>query len=385
MNIAYLDCFSGVSGDMLLGALVGAGLPEDTLTALPTKLGLSGCRVEINQKVVNGLAAVKVDVHVEERQPHRHLADIEKILRAAELPAPARDNALAVFHKLAEAEARVHGCSVEKIHFHEVGGVDAIVDVVGAALGFHTLGIDKIVCSPLPMPRGWVNCAHGQLPLPAPAVCEILDDVPVYGDEAEQELVTPTGAALCRSLANDFGQMPAMRMQRVGYGAGSVERRDKRPNLLRLMIGQALIVEEAQRVEVIETHLDDWSPETWPHVAQRLMAAGALDVSLQPMHMKKGRPGFCLRVICDPAGSTDLREAIFNETTAIGLRYREEHRITLEREAVTVQTPFGEVRGKKIITPAGVMVTPEYEDCRRVALEQGVPLKDVYAAVQANA
>jgi Uncharacterized conserved protein len=248
--------------------------------------------------------------------------------------------------------------------------------------GFAFLNIDRLVCSPLPLARGWVDCAHGEIPLPGPAVCRLLAGVPVYGEHLDQELVTPTGAALVRELAHGFGQMPPMRLDRTGYGAGSLVRNDGRPNLLRLILGQTVETAEAQTVEVIETHLDDWNPELWPYVSERLLTAGALDVCLIPIQMKKGRPGFLLRVIVDPADRLPVTTALFSETSAIGLRLRREERMTLPRKMVTVTTPWGELAAKQIITPAGdEIIVPEYEVCRKVAEQYGVPLQAVYGTV----
>ena len=381
MNIAYLDCFSGISGDMLLGALVDAGLPEAELHVLVPGLGLTGCRLEITKTAESPLQATRVRVLVDNAQPPRHLAEIETILNAARLAPPVREKSLAVFRCLAEAEAEVHGCRVSEVHFHEVGAADALLDIVGAATGLHQLAIDKLFCSPLPMPRGWTNCAHGQLPLPAPAVCALLRGVPVYGEEIDQELVTPTGAALIRTLAEDFGPLPPMLLTRTGYGAGSRVRNDGRPNLLRLHLGEGYAPAEAQQVEVMETALDDWSPETWPYVAEQLLQAGALDVLLLPVQMKKGRPGFLVRVVCAPAEAETIKTILLSETSAIGLRFHREQRRTLPRDAITLQTGWGEVRCKKIRTPEGTVITPEYEECRRLALEQGVPIRQVYAEI----
>jgi pyridinium-3,5-bisthiocarboxylic acid mononucleotide nickel chelatase len=257
----------------------------------------------------------------------------------------------------------VHGTTVDQIHFHEVGAVDAMVDIVGTVAGFAYLHIDRLICSPLPMPRGWVSCAHGEIPLPGPAVCRLLEGVPVYGEDLDQELVTPTGAALVRELAAGFGPMPPMRLARTGYGTGSMERRDGRPNLLRLLLGRSIEVQEAQQVEVIETHLDDCNPELWPYVSEQLLAAGALDVGLIPMQMKKGRPGLLVRVIVEP-GTGGITMVLFSETSTIGLRIRREERMTLPREIITVTTPWGDLPAKKITTPAGTVITPEYEVCR---------------------
>ena len=267
------------------------------------------------------------------------------------------------------------------MHFHEIGALDAIIDITGSVIGLHLLGIDRLVTSPLPMPRGWVRCAHGLLPLPAPAVCEILQDVPVRGSDIEQELVTPTGAALVKTLSGDFGKFPAMRIRQIGYGAGSRKLPGDMPNIFRLVIGQELKVDESQEVEVIETNLDDWSPEHYPHLLEQLFSRGALDVSLAQVHMKKGRPGFLLQVITDPARSLDIKKCILTETTSIGLRFRHENRMTLPRETGTVQTPWGPALVKRVETPGGIRLYPEYDDCQRVARENKVALKDVYAAV----
>jgi uncharacterized protein (TIGR00299 family) protein len=337
--------------------------------------------------VVQGFAATRVQVHVpchdhEHHHAHRHLAEITTLLDRAGLEPVVRARALAVFTRLAAAEAAVHGTTPDRIHFHEVGADDAMVDIVGTVAGLAWLGVDRLVCSPLPLTSGWVACAHGEVPLPAPAVCRLLADVPVYGEDLRQELVTPTGAALVRELAAGFGPLPPLRLERTGYGAGMKERSDGRPNLLRLLLGDSLEVAEAQRVEVLETHLDDWNPEFWPYLSDRLMAAGALDVCLVPMHMKKGRPGFLLRVITAPAATQPLIELVFRETTAIGLRRRSEERVTLERTTVTVATPWGPLAAKRIQTPNGPVLTPEYEACRAVAERHRVPLHTVYAAVR---
>jgi hypothetical protein len=386
MNTAYLDCFSGVSGDMLLGALLDAGLPEAHLREVLAALPLHGFTLSVERKTVQGFAATQVtvecDSHDHHSHGHRHLAEISSLLGKASIPAQVRDEALAVFTRLAEAEAAVHGTTIEQIHFHEVGAVDAIVDIVGVVAGFEYLKINRLICSPLPMARGWVTCAHGDIPLPGPAVCRLLAGVPVYGENLGQELVTPTGAALVRELADDFGPIPPMRLDRTSYGAGSMERRDGRPNLLRLLLGQGLVVQEAQQVEVIETHLDDWNPEFWPHVSERLMTAGALDVCLIPIQMKKGRPGFLLRVIAEPATRDTVTTVLFSETSAIGLRLRREERLTLPREIITVTTPWGDLPAKKISTPNGTVITPEYEACRTIARAYHLPLQEVYAAVR---
>ena len=381
MKTCYLDCFSGISGNMLLGAMLDAGLQEKDLRTALAELQLPGWQLEIQHNSVSGLQACTVRVQAQQSSTHRHLHQIQTILEQSALPEAVISRSIAVFTRLAEAEAHVHGTTVEKIHFHEVGAVDAIVDIVGVISGFHSLGIERISCSPLPMPGGWVSCQHGKLPLPAPAVCELLRNIPVYGDSLAQELVTPTGAALAAELAESFGPMPPMILEQTGYGAGTMLRKDGRPNLLRMMIGRCPSAEEAQQVEIIETQLDDWNPELWPHVSEKLMQAGALDVSLTPLLMKKGRPGYLLRLISDPAHGARLKNMILAETSSIGLRFHIEQRMTLPRESIEVDTPWGPVQAKKVETAAGVRITPEFEDCRRLAQKLDIPLQNIYAAV----
>ncbi|NLZ18050.1 MAG: nickel pincer cofactor biosynthesis protein LarC [Desulfobulbaceae bacterium] len=383
MRVAYLDCFSGISGDMFLGALLDAGFPAEALEDIYAALGLDGISLHQQQLLVQGISAVRVDIQCAEGHHHRGLKEITVILEQAQLAPEVRNGALRVFSKLAQAEAAVHGTSVDAVHFHEVGALDAIADIVGCVAGVQHLGIERLVCSPLPMPRGWVQAAHGFLPLPAPAVLRLLEGMPVYGLNLSQELITPTGAALVAGLVDEFGPMPAMQLEGSGHGAGSMEREDGRPNLLRLVIGTGEQVETADYVDVLETHIDDWNPEFWPYVSERLMASGALDVCLIPMQMKKGRPGFLLRVLCETAQRQQLAEIILSETSAIGLRWRREERMLLPREAIIVTTRLGAVAAKRISTPTGVVVTPEYEDCRRVAAAQQVPLRAVYAACAA--
>jgi len=382
MRLAYLDCFSGISGNMFLGALLRAGLAEDDLKGLLAALPLRGYRLQVEQVCRGGLSAALVEVLLEEEQPLRHLADIRVLLHSATLDKVVRDRSLAVFTRLAEAEAEVHGVGLEEVHFHEVGALDALVDVVGTVGGLQLLGVERLVSSPLPLSRGWTRCAHGEIPLPAPAVCALLRDAPVYGVEIEEELVTPTGAALVCTLADEYGPMPAMTLERSAYGAGSHQRGDGRPNLLRLCLGREQRVAEAAEVEILETHLDDWNPEFWPHLSALLMESGALDVSLTPIQMKKGRPGFRLSVICEPHLALSCKELLLAETSAIGLRFQRQQRLTLPRRQVMVESPWGPVPVKEISAlNGGHHCTPEYEACREVAARVGLPLQEVYAAV----
>lgn len=381
-TIAYADCFSGVSGDMFVGALLDAGLPLETLRGQLDGLALPDYTIEAGRHGKNAIKATRFTVTATGPPLHRSWKDIREMLQHARLAEPVREKAVRIFSVLARAEAAVHDCPVDDVHFHEAGGVDAIVDIVGAAVGLAHFGIDRLISSPLPMPSGWVACEHGQLPLPAPAVSEMLKGAPVYGVDLRQELVTPTGAAIIMAMAGGFGPFPSMVIRQVGYGAGSRTRSDGRPNLLRLVIGEQQTASEAQEVEVIETHLDDMPPEAFPHLSELLFARGALDVALAPIQMKKGRWGFLLRAVVDPARALEVKQCILTESTAIGLRYRTEKRWTLPREHGTINTPWGAVQVKKVDTPAGPVLYPEYEDCRRLAMENRVPLLEVYAAVR---
>lgn len=382
MRIGYADCFSGISGDMLLGALIHAGLDRGHLTAELAKLRLPGLDMQITETTVQSIGCVQVKVNSERRQELRTLPAILALLQGSALDAKTIDRASEVFRALAKAEAKVHNIAVEQVHFHEVGALDTIVDVVGTVFGLQQMGIRRLVSSPLPTGHGFVECAHGLLPLPAPAVCELLQGIPTYGVELRQELVTPTGAALIATLADSFGPLPPLTIAATGYGAGSRVLTNGQPNLLRLIIGDAVDVIENQIVEVIETNLDDWSPEGFPHLTELLFALGAVDVTLTPVHMKKGRPGFTLQVISPPEKAHPLKQTILAHTTAIGLRFRREERQTLPRQIVAVTTRWGEINAKKVLTPAGWVVHPEYEECRKVALRYDVPLSEVYNEVR---
>jgi len=382
LRIGYADCFSGVSGDMLLGALLHAGLDRQLLAEELVKLHLPGLDMQITDKTVQSIGCVQVKVNSDCRQELRTLPAILALLAGSALDEPVITRASAVFRALAMAEAKVHDIAVEQVHFHEVGALDTLVDVVGVVFGLQQLGIRRLVSSPLPTGHGFVECAHGLLPLPAPAVCELLQGIPTYGVDLRQELVTPTGAALIATLTDSFGPLPPLTITATGYGSGSHVLGNSQPNLLRLIIGNGLEVEESQVVEVIETNLDDWSPEGFPHLTELLFARGAIDVTLTPVHMKKGRPGFTLQVISPLALAHPLKEIILTHTTAIGLRFRREERQTLLRQIVTVATKWGEVKAKKVQTPVGWVVHPEYEECRKVALHHGLPLSDVYNEVR---
>lgn len=367
---------------MLLGALIHAGLDRRHLAEELGKLRLPGLDMQIIDKTVQSIGCVQVKVSSKRLQELRTLPAILALLQGSDLDATVIDRASEVFRALAKAEAKVHNIAVDKVHFHEVGALDTLVDVVGVVFGLQQLGIHRLVASPLPTGHGFIECAHGLLPLPAPAVCELLQGIPTYGVDLRQELITPTGAALIATLAESFGPMPPLTITSTGYGSGSRVLTNGQPNLLRLIIGDAVDVMESQVVEVIETNLDDWSPEGFPYLTELLFARGAVDVTLIPVHMKKGRPGFTLQVISPLDKAHPLKETILTHATAIGLRFRREARQTLPRRIVTVTTRWGEIKAKKVLTPAGWVVHPEYEECRKVALSHGLPLSEVYNEVR---
>ncbi len=382
MKVAYLDCFSGIAGDMLVGALIDAGLSLDVLRAEIDKLDLEGVELTAEKCVRKGITGTDFQVKVGHDHHHRSLSTIEKIIGTSDLDDPVRERAIDIFRRLGEAEAAIHGVDVEKVHFHEVGALDAIVDIVGACVGFQALGIDKIVCSPLNLGHGTVKAAHGVMPVPAPATAALVKGLPTYVDGPAMELTTPTGAAIVSTLADSFGSMPAMAIEAIGYGAGDREFPD-RANMLRLVVGEAAAASEATEVAVIEANIDDMSPQLAGFARERLLEAGALDVTLTPTFMKKDRPGYTLTVIAEPGDGERLGDLIFAETTTLGLRTYIAQRRVLDREWVAVTTPYGEVR-IKVASRGGVQVTftPEYEDCKRLALERNIPFKEVWR--QAN-
>ena len=288
-KIAYADCFSGVSGDMFLSALLDAGLPLEILQEQLEALHLEGFTIRCVKKQIHAISSTGLIITSENCNESRTWKHIRTLIEKSSLQRAVKEKSLKIFTCLAEAEAKIHDCRKEDVHFHEIGGLDSIIDIVGSVIGLEYFGISHLITSPMPMPRGWIRSDHGMLPLPAPAVCEILRDVPVYGATTEQELVTPTGAALVKSLSLEFGDFPAMKICRTGYGAGSCQLPGDIPNLFRLIIGHERSVEESQEVEVIETNMDDWSPEAYPHLCEQLFSAGALDVSLVPAHMKKDK------------------------------------------------------------------------------------------------
>jgi hypothetical protein len=383
MKIAYFDCVAGASGDMLLGALLDAGLPEEVLRGMLAGLGLPGFDLRVRRVMKNGIGATKVDVIVDDQAPERHLTDLVEVVARSTLAPKVRDRAITVLTRLGEVEAGIHGVPVDAVHLHELGGLDTIVDVVGVLAGMDALGIEQVVVSPVPLGRGTIRTAHGEIPLPAPATLALLRGAPVTGSEIRSELVTPTGAALLTSLADAYGSIPAMTLTAVGYGAGG---RDLPiPNVVRLLIGESAPAADVppKVVSVIETNIDDLNPEVYEHVMSRLFKAGALDVFLTPIQMKKNRPATLLRVICRPADSGTMTNILFEETSTLGVRRHVMERETLPRTMLEVQTPYGIARVKTARLPDGrIKAAPEYEDCRRLAEAQGVPLRDVYLAAE---
>lgn len=385
-RVAYFDCFGGASGDMLLASLVHAGVPWEGVLAALRSLPITGYAVDIKEVTGGGIAGLRFEVRVDEHhQPHRHLAEIEALIHEAgdALPVRARERAAAIFRRLARAEARVHGTTPEAVHFHEVGAVDSIVDIVGFAVALELAGADEVYASPLPLGRGFVRAAHGTLPLPAPATLEILAEagVPTRPVDVEGETVTPTGAAILAEVA--CFKQPEMRIGRVGYGFGKREGFPW-PNAVRAWFGEARD-RLRERVVLLECNLDNITGEALGYAMERLFAAGALDVWFTPIQMKKNRPGVILSVIAPVAEADALAQVVLRETPTLGLRWLEVERRTAERRMETLQTPWGEVRVKvKMLAGRVVLRRPEYEDCARIARERGVPLEDVWRAALAS-
>jgi uncharacterized protein (TIGR00299 family) protein len=422
-RLVYFDCASGASGDMLLGALVDLGLPLDALRAELAKLPLEGYRLEARKVQRSGLQATKVDVRVAGHDPehghphspahahahghghpaahdhghdddhghahvpspaHRGLRDILALIDRSSLDTTVKERSTLLFRRLAEAEAAVHGTSPEDVHFHEVGAVDSIVDIVGGVSGLRWLGADRFVASPLNVGTGTVTMSHGTFPVPPPATARLVQGVPVYG-AGEGELLTPTGALLVTSHASGYGPLPPLRPEAIGHGAGTRDTTG-RPNVLRLIVGTEEAAAASERVLVLEAELDDMSPQLCGPLMERLLAAGALDAFYTPIQMKKGRPGLLVSVLAAPGRREALEEVLFAETTTLGVRRQEWDRTVLEREVVAVDTPYGEV-GVKVGRRGGRVynVQPEFEDCRRAADARGVPVKEVWAAALAAA
>jgi pyridinium-3,5-bisthiocarboxylic acid mononucleotide nickel chelatase len=397
MRALYFDCFAGASGDMMVGALIDAGADVNELRAQLASLGLSGYEISTEGVNRSGIFATKFNVTVDEAsQPHRHLKDIAEIINRSTLSDLTRQRALRAFELLADAEARVHGTTRDRIHFHEVGAIDSIIDTVGAMIGFELLGIERFFASALRVGHGMVKAAHGLLPVPAPATAELLRGIPLYAGDIEGEFVTPTGAAILATLCDDFGPLPEMKITKAAYGAGARNPQGF-PNALRVVIGELTIRDQStgaagsalighqESVSVIDTNIDDMNPQAFGFVMDSAFALGALDIFLTATQMKKSRPGVMLTILCQPAARETIIEMLLKETTTLGVRYYDAQRRVLARTLETVETRYGRVRIKVARDGERTLhFQPEYEDCARLARQLGVPVIEVQSAASAG-
>ena len=381
MTLVYAHCFSGASGDMFLGALVDAGVDPGALQEELAKVPIDGYCLSFSPVRRRGLAGTKCSVEILQDQPERNYQDIVDIIENSTLPGEDKAKIKAIFKNLGEAEAKAHGRGLDHIHFHEVGAVDSIVDVAGTVAGLRLLGAKTLEASPLHVGSGFVVCQHGTIPVPAPATMELLKGLPIYSRGVEGELITPTGAAILSTLSSRFGPYPEMKVDKVGYGAGTKDL--EIPNLLRLVVGSR-VQGEGDWVRIIEANIDDMNPELYEHVMDELFAQGALDVYLAPVIMKKSRPGVVLTVISPLHLEETLRDCIFAQTTTIGLRVGEVQRHKLVRELMEVETPYGPVLLKAALGFGQANWAPEYASCRELAAKTGLPLKEIYRAALAH-
>ncbi|MBT3256467.1 MAG: nickel pincer cofactor biosynthesis protein LarC [Deltaproteobacteria bacterium] len=392
MKTAYLDCFSGLSGDMFLGSLLDAGLSFDQLKQCLQTLPFHGYELELRRETRNQISGARFMVHLDEghykehgHKKHGHknrdLKAISEVIGQGDLTDSVKKKSMAIFESLARVEGHIHNLPPDQVHFHEVGAVDSIIDIVGAVYALEILGIERLVVSPLPLGSGFVKTAHGRIPVPAPATLALLKGVPVLNSGVQQEMVTPTGAALATGLAASFGPMPPMVVQNVGYGVGSRELRD-RPNLLRIIIGHEEHGKQTDTVVVLETNLDDMRPEGLGYLMERLLEAGALDVVFLPAQMKKNRPGVQVQVIGSPEQKDRLMEIMVQETTTLGIRFRYSRRMVLERNQETVESPWGGITVKRVIQEKSSRLVPEYDVCREIALKNKIPLRDIYQWIE---
>lgn len=385
MRIAYFDCFSGASGDMILGSLIDAGLNPQGLREKLKKLRIPTVRLKVKRVLKGGLSATQVIVEGKgEKRHHRTLQEILRIVNRSSLEPEIKEKSKEVFERIASVEAKIHQVAMEEVHFHELGGLDSIVDIVGAVWGIRQMGIEKIYVSRVNVGAGFVKCEHGILPVPAPATLSLMEGRPIYSSGAERELLTPTGAALLTTLGSEFGSMPVINVERVGYGAG----RDDlpQPNLLRLIIGASAPASAKEKVIVVETNIDDMNPQIYDYVMERLLAMEVLEVFITPILMKKNRPGHLLTVICSSEKLPAVTKFLLRETTTLGLRWHEEERAKAEREIVPLKTKYGRIRFKLARWEGKVInLSPEYEDCKRLATEKGIPLKEIFEEARKEA
>jgi uncharacterized protein (TIGR00299 family) protein len=390
VKIAYFDCICGISGNMTLGAMIAAGLPAETLISELKKIHLHGWELKIENVTKKGISATHLDVieshhhhhhHEEEdnkhhHHPHRGLYDIIKIIDDSHLHEDIKETAKKIFTRLGEAEADVHGTTPDKVHFHEVGAVDAIIDIVGTAIGLHHLEIDKVYASAIPTGNGWVNCAHGTLPIPAPATAYLLRGAQIAHTDIQGELTTPTGAAIVTTLAESFDNMPAMKIINIGYGAGTKE--FDIPNVMRIFIGETTDDKTSDKIISLEFNLDDCTGEAIGYLMEKTLQTGALDIFYTPVQMKKNRPGVMVTVLCKEQNEHDIVRLLLQESTTLGIRRTEITRYILPRNIITVTTPLGEIRVKTSEYEGKVKYAPEYEDCKKIAESLKIPLIDVF-------
>jgi hypothetical protein len=380
MKIAYFDCFSGISGDMTLGALLDLGVPAGALREELKKLPIEGYEFLVSRENRGAIEGTRVKIKVS-HQPHRTYEDIQAVIGSSGLDGAVQEKSLAVFERIARAESRVHGMEISDVHFHEVGAVDSILDVVGSVVGLRHLGVEKVHASRIPIGGGLIKTHHGVLPVPAPATALLLEGVPVYDNGSRRELVTPTGAAILTSFAVSYGVVPDMVLGATGYGVGSDPVSDP-PNLLRILLGNSPTSLIGKDLLMVETNIDDMNPEFYNYVLERLFASGVLDVNIVPIQMKKGRPGTLLRVLIEPGLQPRVMEILFQETSTLGVRIQEVKRVELQRTAKDVETPYGTCRVKSVLMPDGAeRVIPEYEECKRLAQKENVPLRKVYEEI----
>ena len=384
MKIAYFDCFSGISGDMTVGALLDAGLKVEALEKELKKLGLSGYRLEVNKVVKKGISATQFKVKIKEEGVERRFRDILDILEKSKLDEEVKRETKKIFFNIAQAESKIHQKDIDKIHFHEIGGLDSIIDITSAVIGVKTLGIEEIYSSALPVGKGFVKCAHGLIPVPAPATLELLKNIPIYSGGIESEMITPTGAAIISTLAKNFGERPLMKIERIGYGAG--EKEFAIPNLLRVSIGEKVLNDGNLKdgyvndeAVLIETNVDDMNPEFYDYIMDQLFSQGALDVFLTPIQMKKNRPAHMLSVVVYEQDLRGMLEVLFSESTTLGVRIREIKRLRLTQQNFIAETKYGKIKVKVGIFEGEIKnIAPEYEDCKKMAKQHQVPLKEVY-------
>ena len=382
MKTAYLDCFSGISGDMFLGALLDAGLPFEELERALGTLPLGGYSIDRRREKRNELTATRFMVNIEDkRHEHRGMNEIKGIITSSRLSAHVKDRCLRIFESIAREEGKIHGISPESVHFHEVGAIDSIIDIAGTAFGIEFLKINFISASMIPLGSGFVDSGHGRIPVPAPATIALLKGIPVFGSGLEYELVTPTGAAIIKEYASAFGSMPPMTIESIGYGAGARNLPD-RPNLLRIILGEERTEDQIETVAILEANLDDTNPEWLGYIMDRLFEAGALDVIFCPVQMKKNRPGVQVQIMGKPHHQNTLMEILIKESTTLGVRFRFCQRKVLARSHIEIESPWGMMKAKKIFWPDGSsFLQPEFESCKKIAAEKGLPLREIYSWV----